>query len=88
MRYFKRLHSVDKSYNEQGYIYFTCITYAKQPEAVRRKIDELCKSAGGEYAPALKEYMTSSADWVYICDKYYISGSTLERIRREFYDLW
>ena len=88
MRYFKRLRSVNKSYEEQGLIYFTCINYKRQPARIREKIDRLCESAGGEYATALKEYMTTDADWIYICDRYHLSNSTLERIRRAFFESW
>lgn len=85
---FKRLHSVRKSYNEQGLIYFTCQTYGKQPEWMRRKIDGLCVSAGGEYAPALQEYLMTDADWIFVCQKYHISDRTLDRIRKRFYESW
>ena len=58
------------------------------PAAVRRRIDELCERAGGEYAPALKAYMTTDADWLWICDQYHVSESTLARVRKKFYELW
>ncbi len=88
MKGFRRLRSVHKSYNEQGLIYFTCQTYRRQPERVRRRIDRLCESAGGEYAPALKEFLTTGADWRYVCMAHNVSDRTLERARRRFYELW
>ena len=88
MKRFKRLRSVRRSYEEQGLIFFSCQTYRKQPEWQRRKIDSLCETAGGEYAAALKEYLTTDADWIYICGKHHISDRTLERIRKQFYEAW
>ncbi len=88
MKAFRRLRSVHKSYNEQGLIYFTCQTYRNQPERMRRKIDRLCEGAGGEYAPALKEFLTTGADWIGVCAKHHISDRTLERARRRFYESW
>lgn len=88
MRGFKHLRSINRNYSEQGLIFFTCQTYGKQPEWMRRKIDKLCESAGGEYAPALKEFLTTDADWIYICGKHHISDRTLYRIRKAFYENW
>lgn len=88
MRGFRYLRSVRKTYNEQGMIYFACVNYARLTPGTRRKIDRLCERAGGEYAPALKEYLTTEADWRYICDKHHFSDKTLERVRRKFYEAW
>ena len=88
MKKFKRLRSVRKSASEQGLIFYSCLCYRNQPPTVRQKIDNLCKSVGGEYAPALREYMTTLGDWNYICDKHHISASTLDRLRRDFYNRW
>ena len=88
MKGFRRLRSIRKSYNEQGLIFFTCQTYRSQPERVRRRIDRLCESAGGEYAEALKEFLTTGADWISVCAKNHICDSTLERARRRFYESW
>lgn len=88
MKQFKKLKSVPKSYEEQGYIYFTCQGYRRAPPYMRQKIDRLCLAAGGEYAKALKEYMTTRADWITICRKYSVSQATLDRARRRFYALW
>jgi glutathione peroxidase-family protein len=85
---FRRLKNVGKSYDAQGFIYFSCKNYRCQTQAMKDRIDRLCKSAGGEYAPALKEYMTTDADWRGVCDRYYIAHSTLDRIRTRFYDMW
>ncbi len=88
MKRFKRLKSVKKSYIEQGVIYFTCAGYRKQPKAVQEKIDKLCSCVGGDYAPALKCYMTTDADWITVCRRFSISSATLERLRRSFFEAW
>lgn len=85
---FKMLGTVNKSYEEQGIIYFTCRNYQKQPAKTREKIENLCRQAAGEHAQALFEFLTSDANWVYITQKYYISPATFERARTRFYNLW
>lgn len=85
---FKMLGTVRKSYEEQGEIYFTCVNYKKQPARVRERIRQLCREAAGDYATALLEFLTTGADWIYITQKYYISSSTLDRARTEFYNRW
>lgn len=85
---FKRLGTVRKSYEAQGLIYFACRDYKNQPAKIREKIDRLCSQAAGDYAPALFEFLTTDADWVYITQKYFISSATLDRARTEFYNAW
>ena len=84
MKRFRYLKSVRKSYEEQGQIYFVCATYRKQPRAVQDRIERLCRRVGGDYAPALMCYLTTGADWISVCDRYHLSGATLERLRRAF----
>ena len=88
MNKFKYLPSVKKSYEQQGEIFFACRNYARQPEALRAKIDALIAEAGGEHAAALRAYLTTCASWERVTMEYYVSASTLDRIRRRFYELW
>jgi len=88
VRRFKLLESVDKSYEEQGEIFFLCRRYAYQRPSVRRKIEDLCRRAGGEYGDALFAYLTTSASWQEVTMRYHISDATLHRIRKKFYRLW
>jgi len=85
---FKWLRSVNKSYDEQAFIFYTCATYGTQKKTAQNRIRRLCERAAGEYAAALLEFLTTKADFRYICTKHSISDSTLERARRKFYDLW
>lgn len=85
MRTFRIKRSVPVSYDVQGYIYFTSRLYRSLPAADRKRIRRLCKNAGGEYAAALLEFVTTDAGAVAVCQKYYISQSTLERAVRRYY---
>ena len=82
------MRSVKKPKRVQGMIYFTCLNYAAQPPGVRRRIEELCDRAAGEYASALFAFLTTEQSWAQICSRYAISSSTLDRVRRRFYELW
>lgn len=85
---FKYLPSVHKSYAEQGKIFFDCQNYAGQPEEMREKIDRLILEAGGEHAGALRAYLCTRASWERVTMEHFVSGATLDRIRRRFFELW
>lgn len=85
---FKRLRNISKTYDQQGEIFFTCRNYNSQPKKVREKIQKVCEKAGGDYAQELFVYLTTDISWTQLCMDYYISESTLNRIRRRFYELW
>lgn len=85
---FKKLRSVALPEEEQGYIYFTCMTYDRQPPGVRQKIDRLCGSCGGEYADALRALMCDGESITALSMRHYVSESTLLRARRRFYESW
>ena len=82
------LRAVDRTYKEQGQIYFACQMYAKAPKPTRDKIDRLCQEVGKQHARALKEFLISEADMQYISTKYYVSVPTLDRLRKAFYERW
>lgn len=85
---FRKSPRVSKSYSEQGEIYFICRNYERQTAKTKEHIDALIRHAGGDYAPALKAYLTTDIGYQETCDKYYISQSTLDRIKRRFYESW
>ncbi|MBQ7737989.1 MAG: hypothetical protein IJT62_09200 [Oscillospiraceae bacterium] len=88
---FKYLPSVGISYADQGRIFFVCRTYGDQPETVKERIDLVCLAAAGgdtAYAKALKEYMTTDRDFNSVCMEFFLSTSTLDRLRRRFYQLY
>lgn len=88
MRRFKFLRSVGRTYQEQLYITGCCQTYETQTPEIRQRIREKCESAGGDYADALRCWLTTDADWVWVCREFAISDRTLYRIRNRFYTMW
>lgn len=80
---FKRGIPVD--YEQQGYIYFTSRRFRDLPKKQQEKILSLCREAGGEHAEALFEFVTTDSGAVEVCDRFYISESTLERVVRKYY---
>lgn len=82
---FKR--GIPVSYDRQGYIYFLCKRYKRLGKAERALIRECAEDAGGMYKDAIVEFVTGSKGAVAICDKFYISESTLERAVKRFYML-
>ena len=85
---FRKLQGVGLPESKQGLIYYTCLNYAGQPEYIRRKIEKLCQSAGGEYAPALFELVTNGGSVTAAAARWHMSEETLKRLRRSFYLGW
>lgn len=86
---FRKLRGVRRPYKEQGLIWFTCLTYDKQPPEIQEKILRLCRECGGEYAEALFALLTRenvSVPWIE--QTYHVSDSVLYKRRQEFYDKW
>ena len=86
--HFKKMSGVHLPYNSQGLVFFLCKTYEMQPQRIKSKIDRLCHNLGGEYADALFEFLTSDKSAIYISLKYYISESTLYKLRRIFFNMF
>ena len=82
---FRYKRSIPLDYDTQGYIFFLSRRYKRLPLARRRKIDELCRSAGGQYAQALKEFVTTDRGAAEICGAHFLSQSTLERMVKRYY---
>lgn len=85
---FKKMPSVKKSYNEQGYIYFTTHTYYSQPNDVKAKIDNICGKVGKYHYKALFRAITTDEPLERIARENYISARNLRRLRTAFYDAW
>lgn len=88
MRRFKYLRNIQKSYEQQGEIFFCCRNYAQKSKRVQDKIRRLCQEAGGEHAEALFCYLTTDISWQEAAMRFYISERTLQRCRDRFYELW
>jgi hypothetical protein len=85
---FRKLRGVNRSYKEQGEIFFTCLNYAKQPKAVKEKIRKLCKEVGGQYEEALFAMMTRDVSATWIEQHYFVSDSLMYTLRKKFYERW
>lgn len=85
---FKKLRSVNLPEEEQGFIYFTCATYWKQPEEIREKIDQLCIETGGEYYQALRDVMLRRKGLTLAAIDSGCSENTLISRRKNFFESW
>lgn len=85
---FKKLRGVNRSYQEQGEIFFTCRNYAKQPEAVKEKIRRMCSEIGGPHEKALFAMMTRDVSATWIENNFHISDSMMYNLRKKFYERW
>lgn len=85
---FRQRRSIRLPYEEQGLIYFTCLSYHRQSAAMQKKIESLSKMCGGAYADALFEWVTTGESVLYISMKYFVSESVLYAIRKKFYETW
>lgn len=85
---FKKMRSVNLSYNKQGEIYFILHNYADQPEEVRRKIDALCGVIGKYHYRALFRVLTTDEPLNRIAREFYISSRWLYHLKGDFYNAW
>lgn len=83
---FRLKRSISLGYNRQGYIYFLSRCYYDLCPTRRSQILELITAAGGEYADALFEFVTTDATATAICLKNYISRATLYRAVKRYYE--
>lgn len=82
---FRYKRSVPLDHEQQRRIYLHSRRYRSLPLAQRKRIDALCCRAGGEYAEALKEFVTTDRGATEVCGKHFISKSTLVRIVKRYY---
>ena len=83
---FRYKRGIDLDYNEQGRIYFHCLAYQTLSKREQEKIRQICDRAGGEYAPALLEFLTTEQGYTAVCMKHHISKNTLYRAVKRFYE--
>ena len=74
------------SYDRQGYIYFASRMYRELPERKRKKLEDLCARCSGEHRQALLEFVTTDAGAEAVCQRHYLSRSTLHRMVRRYYE--
>lgn len=82
---FRFKKSIPLPYHRQGYVYFMSRKYAELPERQQRKIDRLCYEAGGKYAEALHEFLTTDRGETAICMRHGLSENTLRACVKRYY---
>lgn len=85
---FRIKRSINVSEKRQGYIYYVSLLYPELPEKKRAQIREICRRAGGEYAPAVLEFVTTDQGAIAVSQKHYISRETLDRAVRRYYEMF
>lgn len=83
---FRLKRSVNVPYARQGYIYFTSLRYSEMPKSKQAAVRELCRLAGGPYAAAVMEYVTTDHGAERVCQKHYLSRATLARYVARYYE--
>jgi len=82
---FRYKRSVPVSRRWQGYIYYKSLLFNELPEDERMAIIALCDECGGEYADALRLFVTTETGATAVCMRHSLSKSTLYRAQRKFY---
>lgn len=83
---FRYKRGIDRGYNDQGWIFFHCLQYRRLPKKDQERIWKHCQEAGGEYAEALLEFVTTERGYAAICMKHHLSKDTLYRAVKKFYE--
>lgn len=85
--HFSKIPSVKLGVNKQGMVFYLCRNYYNFSESKRKIMDEAFERAGGDYAAALKRFMTSSDTAVKVCmDEHIGSVTTLYTVVRRLYE--
>lgn len=85
---FRYKRGINLPHDEQGLIYFTCLTHQKQPQKTQDKILNMCLEIGGDDYQALYDVVTTHKSIVQIALEYFVSESNLYRFRKQFYEQW
>lgn len=81
--------SIERSYEEQGYIYFLSRRYERLGPWKQERIDRHCREiAGGEesYERGLRAFVLEGEGETAVCMKYNLSESTLRRLVKRYYE--
>lgn len=82
---FRYKKSIPVKYDLQGYIYFVSRMFQRLPEEDKQWILNMCTQAGGEYYQAVFEFVSTDNGAEQICERHYLSRSTLERYVKKYY---
>lgn len=82
---FRYKKSIPISYERQRGIYNTSRNYQRLDKRLQDQIWQACVAAGGGYAQAVLEFVTTRAGAESICRRHFLSRSTLTRAVRSYY---
>lgn len=85
---FRVKRSIPVSEVRQGYIYYVSLLYPELSPKRQAQIREICRRAGGDYADAVLEFVTTSHGAVEVSLRHFISRETLDRAVRRYYELF
>ena len=85
---FRKYRGIKLSEEEQGIIFYTCLSFPKLNEKTKKKIERLCVECAGAYSHALFELVTTRHSVTSLSRKYYLSESSLYELRKKFYEAW
>ncbi len=85
---FRVKRSIPLSVERQGYIYWRSRMYAELSPKTQEAIRALCRRAGGAYADAVWEFVTTDQGASRIGMKYHVSRETLDRAVKKYYLLF
>jgi len=77
--------SIPLSRERQFYIMGISLSYHQQPEAVRRRIDALCREACPGHWEAFRRYVTREEPVTPAAMAGFVDGRTLERATRKYF---
>ena len=84
--HFRYKPSIDRPIETQGIIYWTSRNYRRLPEDQQKMVRELCEEAGGEYADAVLEFVTTDTGATAISMRHGMSRETLDRAVKRYYE--
>lgn len=82
---FRVKKSIPLSEERQGYIYYVSLLYRELPRSKQERIRAAAEAAGGPYAEAVLEFVTTSHGADEVSRRHYISRETLDRAVRRYY---
>ena len=84
--HFRYKPSINRTMEEQGVIYWRSRMYRSLPPDRQARIRDLCVEAGGEYADAVLEFVSTDAGATAIGMRHNLSRETLDRAVRRYYE--
>lgn len=85
---FRVKRSINVSEKRQGYIFYASLLYPELSKARQERIREICRAAGGEYADAVLEFVTTDHGAVAVSLRHHISRETLDRAVKRYYEMF